>query len=165
MRNQVWQGFVAVWLLVVLVAGCRNETWGEQFFPKNEVLLRSKLTFDSTPLSISPPTPLVVKGEVSICLVLANLNTYDQRSNGIFLKAMGGAAPVAALHSSTGQVFRLASSHETWYADGTLSSDGEISNCLASDDGPPEGAEIDLIKLSADRPLHVLGVYWSDSPK
>jgi hypothetical protein len=171
MKTKMQIGLVLAPLAIALV-GC--DRFPELFFGPHDhrvVLSDKPLLLDTKPAHFSTDEIKVWGMTSEICATLSNDAHIDTKQDGKainveFAKAKGGAHLLAVLHARDGKdyewkgdVWSLASNGASKSAPVTMNA------CLRWEcaEAPPKGTEIASIDLSSDRPLPVLGAYWTST--
>lgn len=155
---------VAIFAWCALLIGCSRQSLEEQILPDDIVLLDASKEINAQALEVRPHKPIISKGDVSICLVLATNIEYDTtaRVNERYERSLSEGRPVALLTARNGKKYRFMDPKQVWTAYGRVTKRGELSTCLSPQGAPlPEGVHVELIELSSDKPLEILGAYWS----
>jgi len=171
MKTKVCVGLVLV-LLVITLAGC--DRFPELFFGPHDhrvVLSDKPFLLDTKPAHFSTAEIKVWGMTSEICATLSNDahvagNEDVNVINAEFAKVKDGAHLFAVLHARDGKDYEWKGDVWSLASNGTSKTAPVTMNaCLRWEcaEAPPKGTEIASIDLSADRPLHVLGAYWTST--
>ncbi|MDR6842400.1 hypothetical protein [Pseudoxanthomonas sacheonensis] len=132
------------------------------------VLADKPFEIDSNGRTFTGKEPMEVLGDMAdTCLVLkAKYPMAPQAKMDHDFKALlQGTRISATLTDMSGKKYELDSVGQAWNIFGVVSSSEELSACVSCGCKPkiPVGTKIQSIHVKTDKPLSVLGAYWSST--